>query len=109
MPISLFFPHLKFLPSLLTPAGLGYLELWELLAPLGVPQGPDGRLPGAVERIVQAAPIFPLGQPQAASICLKRRALGDCELGVRRQISSEGEPVETMAVLGYLPALLHSS
>ena len=64
---------------------------------------------GAVERIMQTAPIFPLGQPQAASICLKRRALGDCELGVRRQISSEGEPVETMAVLGYLPALLHSS
>ena len=71
-----------------------------------VPAGEGG---AAVERIVQTAPIFPLGQPQAASICLKRRARGDRELGVRRQISSEGKPGETMAVLGYLPALLHSS
>ena len=41
--------------------------------------------------------------------CRRLQFSGDCELGVRQQISSEGEPVEAMAVLGYLPALLHSS
>ena len=34
--------------------------------------------------------------------------LAATELGVRRQISSDNEPVEVMAVLGYLPDLLHS-
>ena len=43
---SLIFFTLKIPLNLLTPASLGDLELRELLAPLGVPQGPDGRLPG---------------------------------------------------------------
>jgi hypothetical protein len=76
----------------------------------------------AVERKMQAAPIFPEGWPQATSICLQRRARGDCELGVKttnfqrrragRGDGSAGLPARPAALLlaaglGVLPEEVH--